>query len=200
MATLYSKLGVSEDASEADIKRAYRKAAMKWHPDRNAGQEETARVIFQEIKDAYEILSDANKRDVYDAVYAKEMQRWGKQRQQRDEEKAQREHAAQAAAQAQYAERVSLAMRYIEHGHNRDVAFGVLLGRGCEPQLARHIADSVWALHQSRMVAEHVRSAARGKKRKTATPREAGGDPDKREKKPTGLFDSLWQSFFGVRS
>ena len=50
MATLYAKLGVSQDATSEEIKRAYRKAAMKWHPDRNAGQEEVARAAFQEIK------------------------------------------------------------------------------------------------------------------------------------------------------
>ena len=70
MATLYDTLGVPTHATDEEIKRAYRKAAMKWHPDRNSGAEEVARATFQEIKDAYAILSDAAQRKVYDAVYA----------------------------------------------------------------------------------------------------------------------------------
>ncbi|WP_175113977.1 J domain-containing protein, partial [Paraburkholderia solisilvae] len=181
MATLYSKLGVAEDASAAEIKRAYRKAAMKWHPDRNAGNEEAVRTIFLEIKDAYEILSDPEKRKVYDLVYATEMHRWETQQkrqrqrqhqqhqqqhqqQQRDHERserARRERAEQAAAEARYAERVTFAMRFAEQGHNRDVIFGVLLGRDCPPLLAARIADSVWALHQSRAGAPHANAARR---------------------------------------
>src|SRR5256714_10627535 len=60
----YTILGVNRDASEEDIKKAYRKLAMKHHPDRNPdkGSEEK----FKEAKEAYEVLTDARKRQAYD--------------------------------------------------------------------------------------------------------------------------------------
>lgn len=58
-------LGVSRDASADDIKKAYRKAAMKYHPDRNPG-DKTAEEKFKEAGEAYEVLSDADKRARYD--------------------------------------------------------------------------------------------------------------------------------------
>ncbi len=60
----YTVLGVNRDASEDDVKKAYRKLAMKHHPDRNPdkGSEE----LFKEAKEAYEILSDPKKRAAYD--------------------------------------------------------------------------------------------------------------------------------------
>lgn len=61
----YEILDVARDASEADIKKAYRRVAMKYHPDRNpddAGAEEK----FKEASEAYEVLSDADKRAAYD--------------------------------------------------------------------------------------------------------------------------------------
>src|ERR1700756_4851352 len=76
MATLYDTLGVHAHATDEEIKRAYRKAAMKWHPDRNNGAEEVARATFQEIKDAYAILSAAARRKWYDAAYAEKMSGW----------------------------------------------------------------------------------------------------------------------------
>ncbi|HEU4620783.1 MAG TPA: DnaJ domain-containing protein, partial [Burkholderiaceae bacterium] len=57
----YEILGVSKNASEDDIKKAYRKLAMKHHPDRNPG-DKTAEEKFKEVKEAYEMLSDDQKR------------------------------------------------------------------------------------------------------------------------------------------
>ncbi|MDR1208238.1 MAG: molecular chaperone DnaJ [Holosporales bacterium] len=61
----YETLGVSKTASAAEIKKAYHKLAMKYHPDRNQGQTEAADK-FKEINEAYEILSDAEKRARFD--------------------------------------------------------------------------------------------------------------------------------------
>jgi molecular chaperone DnaJ len=61
----YEVLGVGRDAAEADIKKAYRRLAMKHHPDRNPGIPE-AEASFKEAKEAYEALSDAEKRAAYD--------------------------------------------------------------------------------------------------------------------------------------
>ena len=62
---LYEVLGVNRDASEDEMKKAYRKLAMKYHPDRNPDNKE-AEEKFKEAKEAYEILTDANKRAAYD--------------------------------------------------------------------------------------------------------------------------------------
>ena len=61
----YEILGVGRDATEADLKKAYRRLAMKHHPDRNPGNPE-AESHFKEAKEAYEVLSDKNKRAAYD--------------------------------------------------------------------------------------------------------------------------------------
>ena len=61
----YEVLGVNRDADEETVKRAYRKLAMKHHPDRNSGNPD-AENKFKEAKEAYEILSDPDKRAAYD--------------------------------------------------------------------------------------------------------------------------------------
>jgi molecular chaperone DnaJ len=61
----YDILGVNRDATEEDIKKAYRRLAMKHHPDRNQGNKE-AEEKFKEAKEAYEVLSDSQKRAAYD--------------------------------------------------------------------------------------------------------------------------------------
>ena len=62
----YEVLGVSRTAAADEIKSAYRKAAMKWHPDRNPENKSEAEVKFRECTEAYTVLSDAQKRQVYD--------------------------------------------------------------------------------------------------------------------------------------
>ena len=61
----YQVLDVARTASEADIKKAYRRLAMKYHPDRNPDDAE-ATEKFKEVKEAYEVLTDAQKRAIYD--------------------------------------------------------------------------------------------------------------------------------------
>src|SRR3954449_10775675 len=65
MATLYDTLGVKKGASADEIKKAYRKLAAQYHPDKNPG-DATAEEKFKEVQNAYDVLSDAEKRKQYD--------------------------------------------------------------------------------------------------------------------------------------
>jgi curved DNA-binding protein CbpA len=173
MATLYQTLGVDEHATEEEIKRAYRKAAMRCHPDRNVGNEDIARAKFLEIKEAYGILSDPAQREVYDRIYADEMRRWEERVRQEEAEREAREAKEREAREALYAERVSLAMRFASQGYNRDVVFGVLLGAQCDEAAARQIADSAIALHESRQAREEIKE----REEESATNRKEEKDP-----------------------
>lgn len=66
MPDFYRVLNVAKTSSETDIKKSYRKLALKWHPDKNPNNKKEAEKRFKEIAEAYEILSDKKKRDVYD--------------------------------------------------------------------------------------------------------------------------------------
>ena len=61
----YEILGVAKSSSQDEIKKAYRKVAMQFHPDRNPG-DKTAEEKFKEAAESYEVLSDADKRAQYD--------------------------------------------------------------------------------------------------------------------------------------
>ena len=61
----YEVLEVDKGASEREIKKAYKKLAMKYHPDRTQG-DKALEVKFKEIQEAYEVLNDAQKRAAYD--------------------------------------------------------------------------------------------------------------------------------------
>ena len=70
----YKILGVSKDASPEDIKKAFRKLALKYHPDKNKGNKE-AEEKFKEVNEAYAVLSDPKKRKEYDAFGSQEFHR-----------------------------------------------------------------------------------------------------------------------------
>ena len=64
-ADYYDLLGVNRNASAEDIKKAYRQGALRYHPDRNPG-DEAAEAKFKELSEAYHVLSDVDKRAQYD--------------------------------------------------------------------------------------------------------------------------------------
>lgn len=62
----YDILQVPQNSTNEEIKKSYRKLAMKWHPDKNPDNKEAAATKFQEIGEAYDVLSDLEKRAIYD--------------------------------------------------------------------------------------------------------------------------------------
>lgn len=66
MSDYYKVLGIDKSATDKEIKKAYRKLAMKWHPDKNPNNKEDAEKKFKEISEAYTVLSDAEQRKMYD--------------------------------------------------------------------------------------------------------------------------------------
>ncbi|GFP81498.1 Dnaj homolog subfamily b member 13 [Phtheirospermum japonicum] len=62
----YNILKVDKSATEDDLKKAYRKLAMKWHPDKNPNNKNEAEAKFKQISEAYDVLSDPEKRQIYD--------------------------------------------------------------------------------------------------------------------------------------
>lgn len=71
MVDYYKVLEIPRNASTIEVKKSYRKLALKWHPDKNPNHKEEAELKFKEISEAYEVLSDEKKRKVYDK-YGKE--------------------------------------------------------------------------------------------------------------------------------
>ncbi|XP_032657234.1 dnaJ homolog subfamily B member 8 [Chelonoidis abingdonii] len=78
MVNYYEVLGLHQKASQDDIKKSYRKLALKWHPDKNPNNKEEAEKKFKAIAEAYEVLSDPQKRSIYDRSGKESRQRGGR--------------------------------------------------------------------------------------------------------------------------
>lgn len=72
----YKTLKVSHNASEEDLKKSYKRLAMKWHPDKNSENKKEAEAKFKQIFEAYDVLSDPQKRQIYD-LYGDEVLKSG---------------------------------------------------------------------------------------------------------------------------
>lgn len=79
MEDYYSLLGVSKSATEKEIKSAYRKKALQWHPDRNKDNKEESEKMFKKINKAYETLSNEDKRAAYDRMGHQAYEQYGGQ-------------------------------------------------------------------------------------------------------------------------
>lgn len=73
----YNILKVSRSASDEDLKRAYKRLALFWHPDKNPSNKHEAEAKFKQISEAYDVLSDPQKRQIYD-LYGEETLKSGK--------------------------------------------------------------------------------------------------------------------------
>ena len=67
----YTLMGLDRNCTEDEIKKAYRRQALKWHPDKNPEHTTEAEAIFKAVKLAYETLSDADKRRRYDKRFSR---------------------------------------------------------------------------------------------------------------------------------
>lgn len=83
MEDYYQILNVNRNASDEEIKKAYRKLALKWHPDKNEDKQKASE-MFKKIGEAYECLSKRDKRDIYDRYGKEGLQNGGMQNNQYD--------------------------------------------------------------------------------------------------------------------
>ena len=95
----YAILEVSEYATQDEIKSAFKKQALRWHPDRNLGKDTTQ--MMQEINEAYLILKDTEARERYNREY----QRFKEYKQQKEQERRQQAHQQQQEAYERQRER-----------------------------------------------------------------------------------------------
>lgn len=143
MLDYYEILGVARTATQSEIKAAYRRGAMRWHPDRNPGNEEYAARQFKDLAHAYAILGDSDKRRAYDETFTAHSGKQTEPEQQDDD------IYMEEAARIFLEEMTELATTLAAGGHNPDVIFGALLSQGCPESVARRIAHMAAGNHRS---------------------------------------------------
>lgn len=139
--TLYETLGVAQTATAEQIKEAYRRQAMKWHPDRNLDNRTEAEERFKEIGYAYKVLSDPLKRADYDAFLQS----------QRAEADKQAQHASYSAgmsgAEASemfFEQMLDLAFELARRGFDEAKIIKMLLALDCPDSTAKAVGEAVF--------------------------------------------------------
>jgi curved DNA-binding protein CbpA len=138
--SLYDTLGVSPNATQAEIRAAYLKLAKQWHPDRNPGNQAEAERRFKEIAYAYEVLSDAAKRAAYDASDSSTSQPTGKDDSMDPEE----------AFDLFISVLLDMAFELAETGADQITIYQALVDMGCPNGTARTLAQRAFKLESTR--------------------------------------------------
>jgi hypothetical protein len=151
--TYYQILEVPNDASHDSIKKAYRRLAMQWHPDKNPDKVEEATAKFKIISEAYAVLSDPNKRFDYDeSLRKKQSETYTQQEGQSTGQGMDYQTAAQMFLDELYAMAMELALQ------NKDWTkiYPMLIERGAPPMLAQIIAQNC-ENYRKTMVRKHFK-------------------------------------------
>lgn len=181
---LYEVLGVSRNAATADIKAAYRKLAMTWHPDRNPGNERLAAEKFKELAHAYSILGDETKRQRYDDALNLDEAAV-------DDEDVDMKTAAEMFLDAM----IELAADMASRGYNRDVILGALLNQGCPEHIAREISSEVWRQHSKRTASPNPKAAPKPSPKPAEPPPTASSARPQVPQQPSQLGNYLLAGF-----
>ena len=147
METLYEILGVPENVSAEDVKKAYRLQAMKWHPDRNPQNKEQAEARFKQIGYAYKTLSNPASRADYDAELARLRQEAEARRQSGDKTTQEKQRQSQQegfseedASSLFFEQMLDLAFELASRGYARALIVKALMGLDCPEAVARSVA------------------------------------------------------------
>ncbi|MCP4984110.1 MAG: DnaJ domain-containing protein [Gammaproteobacteria bacterium] len=186
----YHILGIQRNATQDEIKQAYRRLAMKWHPDRNQNSSE-AKERFHEAAEAYKRLFDKASRGQYSEAGAS----WNADRQEHYSEQASDDDYRDDGndSQDEFADTVfwevmlDYAIKLAQTGMNEDEISSVICNNGCSERLARVIAGKAFNIH-----AHYASSTDSGKQRKSR--------PDRSTFKQERQDGELFRAFLGARS
>lgn len=177
--TLYDILDIAQSATAEEIKAAYRRLAMKWHPDRNLNNREEAEERFKELGYAYKVLSDPKQRAEYDDYLASQ-QSAGTQKQREPESAYGKGMSEDDAAKMFYDQMLDLAYELARRGFDEAKIVKTLLALDCPEIIAKAVANT----------------ASRGARRHESTPNDSfhANQHSDSSKVPDSLESASWSA------